>query len=258
MGKLISQIGENLSFVLECLGIFAALFVLALLFERFVMKNRKKLGSTHFLAYTAIFSAMAGVLMFIEIPLFFAPSFYEIDLSEIPIMICTFYLGPVSGVVAELLKIIVKLVFKGTTTAFVGDFANFVVGCSFVLPASIVYHAKPGKKSALVGMAVGTLIMTVFGSAFNAIYLLPKFAEMFGMPLDVIVGMGTQVNSAINSVSTLVLFAVVPFNLLKGVIVSALTFLLYKRISPILHKNDEKMLKRREKRALAADSSAKS
>lgn len=258
MGKLISQIGENLSFVLECLGIFAALFVLALLFERFVMKNRKKLGSTHFLAYTAIFSAMAGVLMFIEIPLFFAPSFYEIDLSEIPIMICTFYLGPVSGVVAELLKIIVKLVFKGTTTAFVGDFANFVVGCSFVLPASIVYHAKPGKKSALVGMAVGTLIMTVFGSAFNAIYLLPKFAEMFGMPLDAIVGMGTQVNSAINSVSTLVLFAVVPFNLLKGVIVSALTFLLYKRISPILHKNDEKMLKRREKRASAADSSAKS
>lgn len=258
MGKLISQIGENLSFVLECLGIFAALFVLALLFERFVMKNRKKLGSTHFLAYTAIFSAMAGVLMFIEIPLFFAPSFYEIDLSEIPIMICTFYLGPVSGVVAELLKIIVKLVFKGTTTAFVGDFANFVVGCSFVLPASIVYHAKPGKKSALVGMAVGTLIMTVFGSAFNAIYLLPKFAEMFGMPLDTIVGMGTQVNSAINSVSTLVLFAVVPFNLLKGVIVSALTFLLYKRISPILHKNDEKMLRRREKRASAADSSAKS
>ena len=78
------------------------------------------------------------------------------------------------------------------------------------------------------------------------------------MPLDAIVGMGTQVNSAINSVSTLVLFAVVPFNLLKGVIVSALTFLLYKRISPILHKNDEKMLKRREKRASAADSSAKS
>ena len=145
MSKLISQIGENLSFVLECLGIFAALFVLALLFERFVMKNRKKLGSTHFLAYTAIFSAMAGVLMFIEIPLFFAPSFYEIDLSEIPIMICTFYLGPVSGVVAELLKIIVKLVFKGTTTAFVGDFANFVVGCSFVLPASCVYHLKKSK-----------------------------------------------------------------------------------------------------------------
>lgn len=253
MGKLISQIGENLSFVLECLGVFAALFVLALLFERFVMKNRKKLGSTHFLAYTAIFSAMAGVLMFIEIPLFFAPSFYEIDLSEIPIMICTFYLGPVSGVVAELLKIIVKLVFKGTTTAFVGDFANFVVGCTFILPASIIYHARPGKKTALIGMAVGTLIMTVFGSAFNAIYLLPKFSELFGLPLDTIVGMGTAVNGAINSVSTLVLFAVVPFNLLKGIVVSALTFLLYKRISPILHRNDAKRVSRRGGSAPAAD-----
>ena len=253
MSKLISQIGENLSFVLECLGIFAALFVLALLFERFVMKNRKKLGSTHFLAYTAIFSAMAGVLMFIEIPLFFAPSFYEIDLSEIPIMICTFYLGPVSGVVAELLKIIVKLVFKGTTTAFVGDFANFVVGCTFILPASMIYHARPGKKTALIGMAVGTLIMTVFGSAFNAIYLLPKFSELFGLPLDTIVGMGTAVNGAINSVSTLVLFAVVPFNLLKGIVVSALTFLLYKRISPILHRNDAKRVSRRGGSAPAAD-----
>ena len=253
MSKLISQITENLTFLLEWLGIFAALFILALLFERLVLKNRKKLANTHFLAYTAIFSAMAGVLMFIEIPLFFAPSFYEIDLSEIPIMICTFYLGPVAGVVGELLKIIVKLVLKGTTTAFVGDFANFVVGCTFILPASIIYHARPGKKTALIGMVVGTLIMTVFGSAFNAIYLLPKFSELFGLPLDTIVGMGTAVNGAINSVSTLVLFAVVPFNLLKGIVVSALTFLLYKRISPILHRNDAKRVSRRGGSAPAAD-----
>ena len=142
---------------------------------------------------------------------------------------------------------------KGTTTAYVGDFANFVVGCTFILPASIIYHARPGKKTALIGMAVGTLIMTVFGSAFNAIYLLPKFSELFGLPLDTIVGMGTAVNGAINSVSTLVLFAVVPFNLLKGIVVSALTFLLYKRISPILHRNDAKRVSRRGGSAPAAD-----
>ena len=96
-------------------------------------------------------------------------------------------------------------------------------------------------------MIVGTLVMTVFGSAFNAIYLLPKFAELFGMPLDVIVGMGTKVNAAIVDVPTLVLFAVVPFNLLKGTVVSFLTFLLYKRISPLLHKGDER--KRAKKNA---------
>ncbi len=238
---------ENLSFVLVCMAIFAGIFVLALILEKLLVKDRKKLGNTHFISYTAIFSAMAGFLMFLEIPLFFAPGFYKIDLSEIPILICTFYLGPVAGVVSELLKIVVKLVFKGTTTAFVGDFANFVVGCSFVLPASIIYHAKRGKKSALVGMIVGTLVMTVFGSLFNAVYLLPTFAELYGMPLDAIIAMGTTVNSAINSVSTLVLFAVVPFNLLKGAIVTVLTMLLYKRISPLLHKGDAKLHNRHSK-----------
>lgn len=236
---------DNLSFVLTCIGIFAGIFVVALLLERLLSKERKKLGSTHFISYTAVFSAMAGVLMLLEIPLFFAPAFYKIDLSEIPILICTFYLGPVAGVVSEFLKVVVKLLLKGTTTAFVGDFANFVVGCSMVLPASAIYHAKKGKKSALVGMIVGTLIMTVFGSLFNAVYLLPTFSEIFGMPLDAIIGMGAEVNGAINSVSTLVLFAVVPFNLLKGVIVTLLTMLLYKRISPILHKGDAKLQSRR-------------
>ena len=236
---------ENLGFVLACAATVAALFLAAALFEKYVVKDRKAFSSTHYLTYTAIFASLAGVLMFLEIPLFFAPSFYKIDLSEIPILICTFYLGPVAGVAAELVKIMVKLLLKGTSTAFVGDFANFVVGCSFVLPASIIYHARPGKRSALVGMVAGTLVMTVFGSAFNAIYLLPKFAALYGMPMEAIIGMGTKINPRITSVGTLVLFAVVPFNLLKGVIDSALTFLLYKRISPLLHKGDERRRQRR-------------
>ena len=237
---------ENLGFVLACAATVAALFLAAALFEKYVVKDRKAFSSTHYLTYTAIFASLAGVLMFLEIPLFFAPSFYKIDLSEIPILICTFYLGPVAGVAAELVKIMVKLLLKGTSTAFVGDFANFVVGCSFVLPASIIYHARPGKRSALVGMVAGTLVMTVFGSAFNAIYLLPKFAALYGMPMEAIIGMGTKINPSITSVYTLVLFAVVPFNLLKGVVDSILTFLLYKRISPILHKGDELHQQRRK------------
>ena len=240
---------ENLGFVLACFVTVALLFVAASLAEKFLVKERKAFSSTHYITYTAIFACLAGVLMFLEIPLFFAPSFYKIDLSEMPVLICTFYLGPVAGVAAELVKIMVKLLLKGTSTAFVGEFANFVVGCSFVLPASIVYHARPGKRMALIGMLTGTLVMTVFGSAFNAIYLLPKFAALYGMPMEVIVGMGTKINPSITSVSTLVLFAVVPFNLLKGVIDSVLTFLLYKRISPILHKGDEK---RRQRRARTA------
>ncbi len=242
---------ENLKFILVCLAIFAGLLLVAVAFERMLVRDRKAFSDTHYIAYTAIFACMAGVLMLVEIPLFFAPGFYKMDLSELPIMICTFYLGPVAGVVAELIKVCIKLLLKGTSTAFVGDFANFAVGCSFVLPASVVYHAKPSRSSALVGMIVGTLVMTVFGSAFNAIYLLPKFAVLFGMPMEVIVGMGTKVNPAIHSVSTLVLFAVVPFNLLKGFVVSLLTFLLYKRISPILHRGDERRRQKHADRAAA-------
>ena len=195
-----------------------------------------------------MFSAIAAVLHIVDLPLFFAPSFYKLDFSELPVMVCAFYMGPVAGVTCEFLKIVLKLLIKGTSTAFVGDLANFLVGCSFVLPASIVYHMNKGKKSALTGMIVGTLIMTVFGSLFNAVYLLPTFAELYGMPLDAIIAMGSEVNGAINSVSTLVLFAVVPFNLLKGVIVTLLTMLLYKRISPLLHKGDAKLQERSSKK----------
>ena len=114
-----------------------------------------------------------------------------------------------------------------------------------MLPASIVYHSRPSRQRAILGLVVGTLIMTVFGSAFNAVYLLPKFSALFGMPLSAIVAMGTKVNGAITSVSTLVLFAVVPFNLLKGLAVSLLTMLLYKRISPLLHLGDDKKKERK-------------
>ena len=225
---------DNLAFLGVCVLIFAALFVAALLVERLLLRRRAGVSGARYVSYVAIFSALAGVLMFFEIPLFFAPSFYEMDLSEIPVLICTFLLGPVAGVVSEFLKILVKLVLKGTSTAFVGDFANFVVGCSMVLPASILYHLHKTKKTALAGMALGTAVMTVFGSLFNAVYLLPRFAELYGLPLEEIIAMGTAVNGSIHSVSTLVLFAVVPFNLLKGVVVSLVTFLLYKRVEHLL------------------------
>ena len=221
---------DNLSFLLTCLAIFAALVLLARFSELLLSKERRRLSGARSVSFVAMFGAIAAVLMLFEIPLFFAPPFYEIDLSEIPVLICGFYLGPTAGVCCELLKILLKLLMKGTSTAFVGDFANFFVGCALVLPATILYHIRKSKKSAVVGLCVGTAVMTFFGSAFNAIYLLPKFSQLYGLPLDAIIQMGTEVNSAITSVSTLVLFAVVPFNILKGILVSAITLILYKRV----------------------------
>ena len=233
LSELWAAARENVTFLLVCLGIFVGLFVIALLLERLWLKPQKQSAARR-AAYIGVFAALAAALMYLEIPLPFAPSFYKLDFSEVPVFICSFSLGPVAGVVCELVKVILKLLLKGTTTAFVGDFANFVVGCSFVLPATVIYHRFKTKKGALAGMAVGTGCMTVFGSLFNAVYLLPAFSRLYELPLDVIVAMGSKVNGAINSVSTLVLFAVVPFNLLKGVVVSVLTFLLYKRVERLL------------------------
>lgn len=236
MRELFTELKDNLLFLGVCLLIAAAIILLALLAQRFCMKQRRQLSTARRVSYVAVFSAIAAILMFLEIPLFFAPSFYKIDLSELPVLICAFYMGPVSGVVCELLKILLKLLLKGTSTAYVGDFANFLVGCAFILPAAVLYPLHKSRRGAIFALAVGTVSLTVFGSLFNAWYLIPRFAELYGMPLDAIIGMGTIVNSAIHDLPTLVLFAVVPFNLLKGALVSLLTFLLYKRIERLFFR----------------------
>ena len=184
----------------------------------------------------AILSALAAVIMLFEIPLFFAPSFYKLDLSDLVALIGGFAMGPAAGALIQLLKNLLNMLLDGgSTTAFVGEAANFVTGCLLVVPAAWIYQLGKSKNSAIWGMVVGTLSLTVAGALINAFVMLPFFSYFYGMPMEAIVGMGTTINPAITSVSTLVLFAVVPFNLLKGILCSALTLLLYKRISPLLH-----------------------
>lgn len=233
LSKLWEDVSANLMYVLVFLLIFAAIFAAAMALERLWLKPERQ-SSARRVAYIGIFAAIGAILVYFEFPLPFAPSFYELDFSFVPELVCAFSLGPVAGVVCALVKELLKLLLRGTTTAFVGDLSNFVMGCAFILPASVIYYAKKSRKSAVIGMAAGTLVLTVFGSVFNAFYLLPAFSALYGMPLEAIIGMGTKVNPAINSVSTLVLFAVVPFNLLKGVLVSVITFLLYKHIERLL------------------------
>ena len=231
MSSLFTQLKDNLSFVLICGVIIAAISLAAKLVERFLPKPRK-VTPTRRLCIIAVCSAIAAVLHMLDFPLLFlAPEFYKLDFSELPVMLCGFYLGPSAAVACEAVKILLKLLLKGTSTAFVGDFANFVVGCSLVLPAAAIYHIKRRRSSALCGLVSGTVILTVFGSAFNAVYLLPKFSQLFGLPLDSIIAMGTAVNAGIHSVSTFVLLAVAPLNLIKGLAISLLTLLIYKRIA---------------------------
>lgn len=181
--------------------------------------------------------AVSVVLMMFEIPLWFAPSFYKLDFSEVPVLIGTFAMGPLAGAAIEFIKILLHLLFKGTTTAGVGDFANFLIGCALVVPAGILYQRKKTRKNAALGLILGTVIMVVIGSALNALVLLPTYAKAFGMPMDALVGMGSAINPAITNVTTFAMFAVAPFNLLKGVTVSVITMVLYKYVSPLLKSN---------------------
>ncbi len=184
----------------------------------------------------ALLAASATLLMLFEIPLWFAPSFYEIDLSEVAVLIGAFAMGPLAGVMIEAIKIILNLLINGTITAGVGEFANFLIGCSFILPAALIYRSKKTIRFAIVGMAVGAILMAVIGSVLNAYVLLPVYAGIFAMPISALVEMGSKVNAGITDLRSFILLAVVPFNLLKAFLSGAITLLLYKRVSPLLHK----------------------
>ncbi|MBQ4044797.1 MAG: ECF transporter S component [Clostridia bacterium] len=196
-------------------------------------KIRKKI---HTITKIAILTAISAIVMLFEFPLWFAPGFYELDLSEAVILMGGFAMGPVAAAVIELLKNLINLLLNGTSTAFIGEFANFVTGCSFVVPASILYKYCKNRKGALISLSVGTVSLAVVGSLMNYFVLIPAFSEFYKLPLDSIIGMGSAVNPLVGDLKTLVVFAVAPFNLVKGVLCSVINLLLYKRLSPILHK----------------------
>ena len=235
---LLQSIMDNLMFVLVCIIVAGGLFVVAYAAERYVYKRdgiTERILSTRKIAMIGLFSAIAVILHMFDFPIpFLAPVFYKLDFSEIPALIGAFAFGPVAGVMIECCKILLKLVIKGTSTAFVGDLANFVIGCSLVLPASIIYMFRKNKKTAVLSCLVGSVIMTVFGTAFNGIYLLPAFSALYGMPMEAILSMGTEINGRINSVTTFVCYAVAPINIIKSVTASGVTLAVYKPLSPIL------------------------
>ena len=231
MAALWTQILENLNFLAGCAVTVAGLALLAKLAERFLPEKRK-VSTARRVSIISICAALATVLHVLDFPLpFLAPGFYKLDFSELPVLLCGFYLGPSATVICEGIKILLKLLLKSTSTAFVGDLANFVVGCSFVLPASIWYHIHKSRHSAVIGLILGTISMSIFGTAFNAVYLLPKFAQLYGMPLDTIIGLGSQIHPGIHNVTTFVVMCVAPLNIVKGTTVSILTLLLYKRVA---------------------------
>lgn len=232
-------VAENALYVGVFFGIIVVTFLIAFGLEKFCKKNNsqsknEKFFTTYKMAVIGILTAMATVLMIFDFPLWFIPSFYKLDFSELPVLIGSFAFGPATGVVMEFLKVFLKLLIKGTSTAFVGELANFVVGCSFIIPAATIYAFKKTKKTAILSCVFGCIILVVFASIFNALYLIPAFTKF--MSLDKILASGAEKNSLVNkdSMTSFVVFAVAPLNMIKGVAVSIVTLLIYKPLSRFL------------------------
>ena len=198
--------------------------------ERRTEKTAKKGMALSTLTKIAMLSAVAGVLMLFETPLWFAPPFYKLDLSELAVMVGALSMGPMAGAIIELIKILLNFVLNGTITGGVGEFGNLLVGCPFVVPAAWIYKKKHNAKGMLLGMAAGIVCLVALGSIVNYFVLLPVYATVFGQPLEYFIQMGNALNPAIVDLKTFILFAVAPFNLLKGVIISALTFVIYRKL----------------------------
>ena len=186
---------------------------------------------------TAILTAMAFVLMYLEVPLPFMPPFLKFDFSEIPVLVGAFALGPVWGIVIELFKNLIHLPF--TATAGIGELSNFVTGSIFVGFSGLVYLKLHTRKGAAVAMAVGTIALAVIAVPINAYITLPLYGTVMNFSMEAILGASAQVNPLIKDKTTLLFVAFVPFNLFKGIVVSAITFFVYKPVSKLIHKTRE-------------------
>ena len=237
MQGLLDTIQKNIEFVGISLLLMIGVFSIARGSEVLIEKKtdvkftseKTKVNKT---VIMAMLSAIAVILMYFDFPIpFIAPGFYKIDFSEIPVLIGSFMLGPCAGVIIEAVKVILHFCMKGTTTAFVGDFANFILGCMYVVPAAIIYHTKKTRKMAMISLIAGGVILVIAGMLLNAWYLLPKYSELYGIPLDVLIAMGTKVNASITDVFSFVALAVAPFNIIKALIDGIVTVILYKYLS---------------------------
>lgn len=172
----------------------------------------------------SLLAAIAVILMFFEFPVLPAFAWLKMDVSELPVLMGAFTFGPITGIVIEGLKIVLFFLLRGTQSFGVGEIANFIIGVSFIVPASIIYNKNRNKKTAIIGMIVGALFMEVVAIVANIYFLLPAY----GMVMDS--------SQLINYVTA----GLLPFNGIKALLVSVVTLLVYKRVSETIFNSEMK------------------
>lgn len=194
--------------------------------------NRSKSFSLNSAVKVGVLAAFAYILMFIQFPIPIAPPFMKVDLADVPALIGGFAMGPWYGVLIQLIKNILNL--TKTTTGGVGELSNFIVGAVFVYVSSSIYKNRKTKKNALFALSLGVVAMTAIATISNAFVVFPTYASVMGIDLNAFVAMTAKTNGLVKSYFSLMILSILPFNIVKGLIASLVTDLIYKRVSHII------------------------
>ncbi|MBC8631791.1 ECF transporter S component [[Eubacterium] tenue] len=196
--------------------------------------KKQRLISTNTMTKVAILSAISYILMFISLPIpGIFPDFLKIDISDVPAIFGGMSLGPVAGFIIVFIKNLFQAM-TASTTAWIGEIANFLIGGSYVVIVSLIYRHKKDIKDLLIGFILGTIVMIIVGCLTNYYMLLPFYAKV--MPMETIISMGSIINPRITDLGSFVIWMIAPFNLVKAVLMSLITLPLYKKMEVILKK----------------------
>ena len=195
-----------------------------------MIASKKNTLSVQYLTRIAVLTALSSILFMISIPIV---AFYSLDLSNLPVLLGAFSMGPIPGLIILGLKSLIGCLTS--STMYVGELADFIMGAAFVLPAALIYQRNKSRKGALIGMITGTVALILAGCLTNAYLLIPFYMKAFGMPMEAIIGMCAQALPFVDTELKVILFVTAPFSLLKGVVLCVLTYMIYKPLSPLLH-----------------------
>lgn len=199
------------------------------------LENKRKITKTQYITRIAILGAIAFVLMYIELPLPIIPPWLKLDFSEIPALLGAFALGPVAGIIIEGIKCLLFLAIRGSMSGGVGELANFLIGIALVVVAGIIYKKKHNFKFAIIGTIAGILAAVAAAGILNYYLLIPFYASTGLMPMDAIIAACSAINPAADSLMGYVLIFAMPFTAVKLAIDAVIVFVLYPKMSRLLH-----------------------
>ena len=194
--------------------------------------NTSTMIRTKDMTKVAMLSVIGFVLMYFQLPLtFVAPPFMKLDISDLPVLMGAFTMGPVYGIIIAALKNLMHIIFKGTMTAGVGELSNFIISSTFAVVSSYIYRKHKTYKGAVLSMTVGVLAMTILAMTSNYFVVFPLYGKV--MPMEAIIAMGSAITPRIKGLFTMMIYSVLPFNLIKEFTTSAVMMQKNKKISPL-------------------------